>query len=482
MPLTGGVSEEVGFVQSTKGFLIYLDGLPNVKINEIIETKEGVRGWVSALYSDQTEALLLDDADIRPGQMFTRSNKILAIDAGDYLIGRVISPLGVPMDGKPMTGKSETSSKIDKPAPTLSNRQFIQDQLVTGITMIDTLLPLGKGQRELIFGDAHSGKVDFLSQIIKNQSQTGVICVYAAVGKPINEIRELMYTLEEEGALKHTTIVAASSTESAPLIFITPHTAFALAEYFQKKGKDVLVVLDDLGNHAKIHREIALLGSRKPGREAYPGDIFYQHAHLLERAGKFNKENGGGSISALPVIELNLNDFTTFIPTNLMAMTDGHLLFKSSLYNQGQRPAIDFSQSVTRVGRQTQQKLQNALADKVRSILAQATSLESISHFSAELPAETQLILKQRDMVTEIFKQDSGFIPLKVQTVLLGLALTEFGKEKDPEYLRKNKEKLAETLQKDSTLKNFVENVFEIKDLSQFQTKLVQVSQKLQSP
>ncbi|MDO8452853.1 MAG: F0F1 ATP synthase subunit alpha [bacterium] len=471
--------QEVGFVTAAKDFLIFLDGLPHVKINEIVENEKGTRGWVTSLQEDLAEVLLLDPANPQPGDIFKRTHKTLALDVGDFLLGRAINPLGVAIDGKTFSSKTANSVPIDTQAPSLQARQFITEQLETGITLLDTLIPVGKGQRELIIGDARAGKTNFLINLIVNQGKKGVTCVYAAIGKPSTDVRHIIDILESSGALKHTCIVAAPSTESAPLIFIAPHTAMTIAEYYQKQGKDVLVILDDLGNHAKIYREISLLGNKTPGREAYPGDMFYQHAHLLERAGKFKKEAGGGSITALPVIELNLNDFTSYIPTNVMSMTDGHLLFKSSIYNQGQRPAVDIPFSVSRVGRQTQPRIVVELADKLRNILAQASELETVSRFSAELPEETQIILHQRAQIMELFKQEGSFVSREVQTATLALVLTPFLKDKEYSYIVENKKIIAEALEKAPGLKEFTAKVLTFKDLGTLLKELNGLTEKL---
>lgn len=441
-------TQEVGFVKSIRDFLVHLDGLPAIRINDMVENENGVRGCVSNLHTDQVEVLLLDEGAVQPGQMFKRSGQKLSVPVGDFLLGRAINPLGIPIDGKgPLTKTAIKTADMDKPAPGIGFREFITDQLDTGVTLVDTLIPIGKGQRELVLGDARSGKTDFLLDVIVNQKYTGLTCIYAAIGKPINEVRGFMDLLSANKALAHTIVVAASSTDLAPLIFLTPQTAFTIAEYFQGQGKDVLIILDDMGNHAKIYREIALLGNRSPGRESYPGDIFYQHSHLLERAGKFNKQGGGGSITALPVIELNLNDFTTFIPTNLMSMTDGHLLFRSSLYNQGQRPAVDITLSVSRVGQQTQKRVQNSLATHIKQVLAQAEQLETVSRFSFDLPAATKLILNQRDIINEFIKQPSlTYIPQAAQTILMALPFTKPFQGLDKEFIRESQATLLQAL------------------------------------
>lgn len=450
-------NQEVGYVTSSRDFLVYLDGLPSIRINDMVSSENGTRGWVSSLSENEVEVMLLDEANITPGQMFKRMPARLGIAASDALLGRAINPLGIPIDGKGPTGKSknQTILQLEQVAPGISARQFISEQFISGITIIDTIIPLGKGQRELIIGDAHSGKTSFLIDLVINQKNTNTVCIYASIGKSAVTVRSLIDILRANGALAFTIVIAASSSEPAPLIFLTPQTAFSLAEYFQKKGKDVLLILDDLGTHAKIYREISLLGEKSPGRESYPGDIFYQHAHLLERAGKFKKEYGGGSITALPVIELNLTDFTTFIPTNLMAMTDGHLLFKSSLHNLGQRPAVDIFLSVSRVGRQTQDRISNLISDKVRQLLSLANDLETVARFSPELPFQTQLVLNQKELFQETLKQDSlTFIPKEVGVIMLTLPFTFFFAEKTRQFLGKYKKMLIDAFLNNPDLTN----------------------------
>jgi len=458
--------QEIGFVKQTREFIASLDGLPSAKINDLVENEQGVRGLVSALSKNSVEIWLLDEGNVLPGQSFKSTNTRLTVPLGNFLLGRAVNPLGVAIDGRPPFAKTEHTeiSELDGPAPGISARRFIDKQLETGITIVDSLIPIGKGQRELVLGDARSGKQDFLIDIIINQKNTGVICIFAAIGKPLAEVRSIIDTLKTNKALEYTIIVATASSDPAPLIFITPQTAFTIAEYFQRQGKDVLIILDDLGNHAKIYREIALLGSRSPGKESYPGDIFYQHSHLLERAGNFKEEIGGGSITALPAIEFNLNDFTTFIPTNVMSMTDGHLLFKSEYYRQGQRPAIDLSLSVSRVGQQTKSNLANLMATKVKQVLARAAQLESVSRFAFELPFATQLILKQKDMFTELKNQAPLTLILpEVQLILLALPFTTMMQDKDKMFIRRYKDLIVKAFTEDVELSAFAKSILNLK-------------------
>lgn len=459
-------TQEVGYVVSFRDFLVYLDGFPTIRINDMVES-EGLKGWVNSLAEDKVEVLMLDEGKITPNQQFKRLSNRLGIAVGDFLLGRAINPLGIPIDGRGMLSKTKTNpvAELDKEALGIASRQFITEQFVTGITLIDTLIPLGKGQRELILGDNHSGKTAFLIDLIVNQKGTGVICVVALIGKSAVTVHNFIDTLRVNRALEYTVVIATTLSEMAPLIFLTPKTALTVAEYFQTKGHHVLLILDDVGSHAKIYREMALLGNKSPGKESYPGDIFYQQAHLLERAGNFHSKNGGGSITALPVMELNLNDFPTLIPTNLMSMTDGHLLFKSALYNQGQRPAIDLAMSVSRVGRQTQDQISNLLVSRVKQVLSAASELETISRFSSELPPQTQLTLNIRDLILEMLKQDPLIaIPREIQLALLALPFTSFLKDKNPSFVEKYKQVLISAFLQESNLANI------IKQISQFKT------------
>ncbi len=475
-------SQEVGYVLSIRGSLIYLDGLPTAKIMDLIESEQGVRAVVAAVLENEVEAWVLDEGTIFPGQMFKKSEKRLKVPASPSLLGRVINALAVPIDGKgPISKTRAIELDFERPAKPLKDRQFIDTQLVTGLTLVDTLIPLGKGQRELVLGDAHSGKTSFIIDMIAQSSSLGMVCIMASLGKPISELRKLIDILTAAKAMSRTVIMAATATDSSPLIFLTPMAAFSLAEYFQSQGLDVLIILDDLGVHAKVYRELALLAGRVPGRESYPADMFYSHAHLLERAGRFTKAVGGGSITALPVIELPLNDFTTFIPTNVMSMTDGHLLFKSSLRTLGQRPAVDISLSVSRVGRQTQNRLQNALAFKIKQVLSEATSLDTVSKFSGELPPQTQSVLFRRDLIMEILKQDQlSPVSLEIQTILLGLVFTSFFNGRNIPYLVKNRSKLSQFFAKPAAnLDVLIKSILKLKTVDQLMAELESLVPKL---
>src|SRR3989344_2618336 len=434
---------EVGYVVSNRDFLVHLDGFPSIRINDMVQSDNGARGWGNSIGEETIEVLMLDDSKITPNQMFARLNARLAITVGDFLLGRSINPLGLPIDGKTPLSRQRGGKvmELDKGAPGIESREFITQQFFTGITLVDSLIPIGHGQRELVIGDAHSGKTSFLIDLIVNQKGSNTVCIYASIGKPAVSLRNFIDALRANGALDYTVVIATSSSEPAPLIFLTPKTAFTVAEHFQREGKDVLLILDDLGSHAKVYREISLLGEKAPGRESYPGDIFYQQSHLLERAGNFLPQFGGGSITAFPVIELNMTDFTTLIPTNLMSMTDGHLLFKSSLRSQGQSPAIDISLSVSRVGRQTQDRLSNIVSSKIRQLLESASDLETIARFSTELSLDTQLTLRRRDIIFEFLKQEPlRAVSKQIQIIMLTLPFTTFFQNKTKNFAEKYQE------------------------------------------
>jgi F-type H+-transporting ATPase subunit alpha len=444
-----------------------------------VESESGAVGWVTALLPDDVEILLLNDKDVRPKDIFYQTGRHLTLPLGNFLLGRTINPLGEPIDeGRPLFTKDGAKDvyypeTLDVLAPNLGQRHFIDRQLDTGITVIDTLMPLGKGQRELVIGDPRSGKAGFVLDVLANLKDTGMICIYGIIGKSLPAMRSIIQAIEARGALPYTTIVAAASVDPAPLIFLTPQVVFTVAEFFQKQGKDVLVILNDMGVHAKIYREISLIAKRSPGRESYPGDIFYQHAHLMERGGNFTDDFGGGSVTVLPEIELDLNDFSSYIPTNLMGMTDGHLLFKAALLQQGYNPAIDTTLSVTRVGRQTQNRVQELLSTLVRQTLARAAQLETLSQFSFELPPETQALFKQAAQIKELLKQPPGvFVPKEVQTVMLALPFTKHLTEKDLEFVEKNKLALIEKIKGEPIIKdvfNFKDEQELIKSLDNFQ-------------
>lgn len=453
--------KEVGYVIRSKYYFIHLEGLPSARIHQILTTKDGHKAVVMALGTNWVEAVLLHNYTAKPGDEFFLDSLGIRIPVGDFLVGRTIDPLGNALDGKkPWPTLNETTSKLlelEISAPGISRRNRISQQLITGKTIIDSLLPIGKGQRQLIFGEPRSGKTSLLLDTILSQKKTHTICIYAAIGKSVLDMKQFTEDLEKNGAESYSLVVAGLSNESSPVVMMTPITAFSIAEYFRDRGIDVLLILDDLGVHARIIREIALLSERVPGRESFPGNIFYEQAHLIERAGNFTSQKSTGSVSItlLPLIETDLENFTTLIPTNLMASTDGHLLFSSSQFAAGYYPAIDINRSVTRVGRQTQTTLVHRLADKIRLLLSDYHDAESYSRFGSELTQKTRTILKQGEITVELLKQEPlEYIPQPVQLLMLSLIFTNFFQNHDVDFVRRYKKQIRQAL---ATAEPFVE-------------------------
>ena len=438
---------EVGIVRSVKNYILTLEGLPSAMLNDLIATRDGKRALVSSLEESHLMALLLDEAAIKPGETFYPEKEGLRLPDAENLKGRIVNPLGEPLDGQSPLQKNGELLALDEIAEGIDAREVIKEQLVTGITVVDALIPIGKGQKEAVFGEPRSGKTAFIQDIIINQKDQEVTCLYAAIGRPEMDVKRFAQKLQSAGALAHTIILSCSPKEPVPLMALTPTIAFALSNQLRRKGKDVLLILDDLGTHAKTLREIALLSGRIPGRESYPGDIFYQHAHLIEHGGRYNKEAGGGSLTLLPVMETAMEGLSYLLPTNLIASTDGHLFFSSTLYAQGQYPAIGVEKSVTRVGRQTQSEIQKEISDRVRGSLADFEELKTYSAFGAELSEETRALLKTGEVLREILKQEPREnTDLKTQILLLHLPFTVLGQKLSVESFRAGRTKLIEIL------------------------------------
>jgi F-type H+-transporting ATPase subunit alpha len=441
-------NNEVGIVTSVKKYLLSLRGLPSAKVNDILEDKNGNMALVTSLEDGFVRALMLDSIYKKPGDRFFLKSNEMIFSFGDYLFGRIINVLGKPIDGKAGFTEKNASLELNVVASGINSREFIKDQFSTGIIFVDTLFPIGKGQRQLVFGPPRSGKTSFLKDVVVNQKDQDTICIYVAIGRPIDAVQRIAASVFEKNDGKNTIFLAALSNDIPPLVSIAPSVAFSIAEYFSKKGKDVLLILDDLGTHAKYVREIALLEGRLPGRESYPGDMFYQHAHLMERAGHFNKKFGGGSITLLPVLETEIKNSTDLIPTNLMSATDGHFSFSSALRAQGYYPSIRGEQSVTRVGSHTQKLAQRQLANKILILLAEYKTQKEYTQFGSQLSKKTQEILRNGDIVEELLKQEIFELGIQpnIQVVLLSLIFTSFTSGKDKEFVEKNKKKIIKTI------------------------------------
>ena len=380
-------------------------GLDNCMAGELVEFENGAFGLAQNLEENTVSIVLLgSDQGLKEGSLVKRTGKVVSVPVGEGMIGRVVNALGQPIDGKGPVDAAETRP-IERKAPGIIERKSVSVPLQTGIKAIDSMIPIGRGQRELIIGDRQTGKTSIATDAILNQKDTGVLCIYVAIGQKASSIARVAEDLKKHGAMSYTTIVAATASDSAPLQYIAPYAGTALAEYFMAKGKSVLIVYDDLSKHAVAYRAISLLLRRSPGREAYPGDVFYLHSRLLERAVKMSDENGGGSMTALPIIETQAGDVSAYIPTNVISITDGQIFLESALFNAGNRPAVNVGLSVSRVGGAAQTKAMKKANANLRIELAQYKDMESFAQFSSDLDAETRHQLEHGKALTEMLKQ-----------------------------------------------------------------------------
>ena len=398
-------SAEGGVVISSADGIVQVEGMDKAVYGEIVTFENGAKGMVESVDPGKLGIMLFDGAEtVGVGTLVTRSGKRAGIPVGDGFLGRVIDPLGEPIDGKGPVN-AEGYNPIEKQAPGILERQSVDTPLHTGILAIDSMFPIGRGQRELIIGDRQTGKTSIATDAILNQKDTGVLCIYVAIGQKASSIARVAEDLKKHGAMSYTTIVAATASDSAPLQYIAPYAGTALAEYFMSKGKSVLIVYDDLSKHAVAYRAISLLLRRSPGREAYPGDLCYLHSRLLERSCRMRDDLGGGSITALPIVETQAGDVSAYIPTNVISITDGQIFLESALFNAGNRPAVNVGLSVSRVGGAAQTKAMKKANSNLRIELAQYKDMESFAQFSSDLDAETRRQLEHGKALTEMLKQ-----------------------------------------------------------------------------
>ena len=409
---------EVGTVTSVGDGVARIHGLDNVMAGELIELPHDVAGLALNLEEDQVSAVLLGDyTKIQEGDTVKRTRRIMSVPVGDALIGRVVNALGQPTDGKgPIL--TQEFNPIERIAPGVVDRQPVREPLQTGLKSIDAMIPIGRGQRELIIGDRQTGKTAICLDTIVNQKGGDVICIYVAIGQKRSTIAQVIKTLEEFDAMKYSIVVEASSSDPAPLQYVAPYAGCSIGEYFRDRGRHALCLYDDLSKHAVSYREISLLLRRPPGREAYPGDVFYLHSRLLERAAKMSKELGGGSLTALPIIETQAGDVSAYIPTNVISITDGQIYLESDLFNSGIRPAVNVGLSVSRVGGNAQIKAMKQVAGSLRLDLAQYRDLAAFAQFGSDLDKATQAQLNRGRRLTEILKQDQ-YQPLSVEKQVL---------------------------------------------------------------
>ena len=396
---------EGGTVISAADGVVDVKGMDQAVYGEIVTFDNGAKGMVESVEPDHLGIMLFDKIEeVGVGTLVTRSGKRAGIPVGDGFLGRVISPLGEPIDGKGPI-EAEGYNPIEKQAPGILERQSVDTPLHTGILAIDSMFPIGRGQRELIIGDRQTGKTSMATDAILNQKDKDVLCIYVAIGQKASSIARVAGDLQKHGAMSYTTIVAATASDSAPLQYIAPYAGTALAEYFMGKGKSVLIVYDDLSKHAVAYRAISLLLRRSPGREAYPGDVFYLHSRLLERSCRMRDDLGGGSITALPIVETQAGDVSAYIPTNVISITDGQIFLESALFNAGNRPAVNVGLSVSRVGGAAQTKAMKKANANLRIELAQYKDMESFAQFSSDLDAETRRQLDHGKALMEMLKQ-----------------------------------------------------------------------------
>ena len=405
---------EVGTVVAIGDGIARLHGVERAMAGEMLEFPHGIFGIALNLEESSVGAVLLGEyASIREGDVVKRTGKIMSVPVGEEMLGRVVNALGQPIDGKgPIATQHQLP--IERIAPGVVDRQPVREPLQTGLKAIDAMIPIGRGQRELIIGDRQTGKTAIAVDTIINQRDTGVVCIYNAIGQKQSTIAQVVKTLEAENALAYTIVVAAAASDPASQLFISPYSACSMGEHFRDNGRAVLCVYDDLSKHAQAYREISLLLRRPPGREAYPGDVFYLHSRLLERAAKLSQEKGAGSLTALPIIETQAGDLSAYIPTNVISITDGQIFLESDLFHQGVRPAINVGNSVSRVGGSAQVKAMRQVAGTLRLDLAQYRELAAFSQFGSELDKATQAQLNRGQRLVEILKQPQ-YVPLAVE-------------------------------------------------------------------
>lgn len=410
--------KEVGTVTSVGDGIARVYGLDRVMYNELLEFPQEVYGVALNLEEDSVGTVLLGESHlIKEGDLVKRTRRIIQVPAGPALMGRVVNPLGIPLDEKGPI-KTDTYMVVERLAPGVVDRLPVKEPLQTGIKAIDAMIPIGRGQRELIIGDRQTGKTAIAIDTIINQKDKDVICVYVAVGQKNSTIAYVIKVLEDYGAMDYSIVVAASASDPSPLQYIAPYSGCAMGEYFRDNGQHALLICDDLSKHAAAYREISLLLRRPPGREAYPGDVFYLHSRLLERSAKYNAEHGGGSLTSLPIIETQAGDISGYIPTNVISITDGQIYLEPELFNAGIRPAINVGISVSRVGGNAQVKAMKQVAGKLRLDLAQYRELATFAQFGTELDKASQAQLNRGERLTEILKQDQ-YVPLPVEKQIL---------------------------------------------------------------
>lgn len=466
-------AKNTGIITEIGDGVAKVDGLSDIVFNELIDLPNNLKGLALNLEENSVGIIIFGDyTQLKEGDEVRSTGKILEVPVGDSLVGRVVNAVGEPIDGKGPI-KSTKSYPVEKIAPGVISRESVKNPLQTGIKAIDSMIPIGRGQRELIIGDRGLGKTAITIDTIINQKDSGVICIYVAIGQKTSKIAQLINTLEKADAMKHSIIVSASATDSATMQFIAPYAGCALGEYFMDQGKDALIIYDDLSKHAWSYRQLSLLLRRPSGREAYPGDVFYLHSRLLERSAKLNEENGSGSLTALPIIETQEGDVSAYIPTNVISITDGQIFLEGDMFYAGTRPAINVGLSVSRVGGAAQTKAMNQVSGSLRLDLAQYRELAAFAQFGSDLDETTQKRLERGKRLVEILKQ-SQYTPMSVekQVVILFAAtkgflddipvdkLDEF-EQKFSDFMSTRKKNVLDTIIKEESLSKKTEQELE---------------------
>lgn len=457
---------DVGTVVTVGDGISKIHGLDNCMSGELLDFGEGVFGMALNLEQDFVGAVLLgDDENIKEGTLVKRTGKIVSVPVGDELIGRVVNALGEPIDGKGAILTKETRP-VECPAFGIITRQSVDKPLQTGIKSIDSMIPIGRGQRELIIGDRQTGKTTIALDTIINQAGKDVICIYVAIGQKSSTVADVVNTLTKSGAMDYTVVVSASASELSPLQYIAPYSGCSIGEHFMLQGKDVLCVYDDLSKHAVAYRTMSLLLQRPTGREAYPGDVFYLHSRLLERACNLNKDYGGGSLTALPIIETQAGDVSAYIPTNVISITDGQIFLESELFHSGVRPAVNPGISVSRVGGAAQIKAMKKVAGSLKLLYSQYRELQSFSQFGSDLDKDTKRRLDQGERIVEVLKQDKSS-PVKVenQVVIIYAVVNDYLKDIPVDRIKEFESELYKYM--DSQGSEIISDIAKTKNLSQ---------------
>lgn len=424
------VQNDTGTVVTVGDGIARVYGLENCMSNELIQFNDDVYGMALNLEQDFVGAVLLgSDENIKEGDPVKRTGKIVSVPVGEALLGRVVNALGQPIDGKgPIL--SDEMRPIETPAPGIITRKSVNRPLQTGIKAIDSMIPIGRGQRELIIGDRQTGKTAIALDTIMNQKGKDVICVYVAIGQKRSTVAQVVESLQRNGAMDYTIVVSATASELAPLQYIAPYSGCAMGEYFMYKGRDVLCIYDDLSKQAVAYRALSLLLKRPPGREAYPGDVFYLHSRLLERAANLNEENGGGSLTALPIIETQASDVSAYIPTNVISITDGQIFLETELFNAGIRPAVNPGISVSRVGGSAQIKAMKKVSGSLKLLYSQYKELQAFSQFGSDLDSDTKARLAQGERIVQVLKQSQNSpIAVEHQVIIIYAVVNNFLKD-----------------------------------------------------